>query len=366
VLNGNRINNADQFTVQIRNGGGTTTLASGTTAGSGSTINSGSGTTGIYTATAGTAYTVNEVMASGSGSGLGQYGATAGCSNSGVGGTVVTGVAKPGDGFTVAAGDVITCRITNGAGLVKLTLRKITTVGTGAFTFNGTSANANGFSTDGSYVVTTAAAGTAASGSTVTLAAGNSLTEVIETLPSGWALSSASCVDNNASANGNPASFGILSGSTLQIPATNVRVGSDLVCTFTNVPTPATLTVTQRVVVTAPATFNPPVTLSYTGNNGWAFQQVSNMTVNAVSKGVTQTLTALNVPTTLTVALPPSEAGWSLVSIRCTDTNAAASGNPPPPTALASSTTTSVTIPSNYVVARAALQCAVIGSRLHQ
>jgi hypothetical protein len=90
------------------------------------------------------------------------------------------------------------------------------------------------------------------------------------------------------------------------------------------------------------------------------------MTVNAVSKGVTQTLTALNVPTTLTVALPPSEAGWSLVSIRCTDTNAAASGNPPPPTALASSTTTSVTIPSNYVVAKAALQCAVIGSRLHQ
>jgi putative flippase GtrA len=215
-------------------------------------------------------------------------------------------------------------------------------------------------------VVNTAVAGTAASGSTMNLAAGNALTEVKETLLSGWALSSAVCVDNNAAATGNPASFGALSGATLQIPAINVRLGSDLVCTFTNVPTPATLTVTQRVVVTAPATFNPPVTLSYTGNNGWAFQQVSNMAVNAVTKGVTQTLMALNVPTTLTVALPTSETGWSLVSIRCTDTNAAASGNPLPPTLLASSTTNPVTIPANYVVAKAALQCAVIGSRLHQ
>jgi len=360
-LNGNRINSNDQFTVQIRNGAGSTTLASASTAGTGSTITGGS--TGIYVATAGTAYSINEAMVSGSGSSLGQYAATANCSNSGVGGSVVTAVAKPGDGFSVAAGDVISCTITNGAAVTKLTVRKISIGGTGSFTFNGTAANANGFSTNNSYVLSTTAPATPASGSTVNLAASNTLTEVRETLPASWVLSSASCLDNHAAATGNPASFGTLSGTTLQIPASNVLVGSDLVCTFTNAPAP-TLTVSQKAIVTAPATFNPPETFGYTGNNGWIPQQNSSTILNTVTKGLTQTLSAVNLATTLTVSVPTVETGWKIASIRCTDTNAAVSGNPA--TALTSSMTNTVTIAANYVVANAALQCAVIATRQQQ
>ena len=358
TLNGNRINSNDQFTVQIRNGAGSSTLASATTTGTGSTIIGGS--TGIYAATAGTTYTVSEAMASGSGSNLGQYGATVSCSNSGVGGTVVTAVAKLGDGFTVAAGDVISCRITNGAALAKLTVRKISVAGTGSFTFNGTAANANGFSTDSSYALTTTTAGAAVSGSVVNLTASNTLTEVKETVPATWVLSSASCVDNNAGITGNPASFGSLSGATLQIAAANVLVGSDLVCTFTNAPAP-TLTVTQKAVVIAPATFNPPETFGYTGNNGWIPQQNSSAILNTVTKGATQILSSVNLATTLAVAVPTVETGWKIASIKCMDTNAAFSGNPA--SILASSTTNTVTISANYVVANASLQCAVIATR---
>jgi hypothetical protein len=141
--------------------------------------------------------------------------------------------------------------------------------------------------------------------------------------------------------------------------------GNDVIsCVLSNVPAPASMTVAQRVVVTAPATFNPPVTFSYTGNNGWTLQQISSTTVNTATRGASRNLTALNVDTTLNVAVPASETGWGLASIRCTDTNAVVSGNPAPPAVLASSTTRSVTVPAVYVVANAALQCAVIGSRL--
>ena len=358
-----RVNAADQFALALKTGGVTgTASASVTTTGSGTTA---TGTAALNPAVTGTAYTLTEA---GSGStNLAQYSSKLTCTDSA---GVQTGLpsnaafsASTGYTLTPVAGAQISCSITNSAALVKLTIKKITTVGKGTFTFNGTPANANGFSTDGSYGVTTTTAGTAASGSTVNLVVGNTVTEVQETVPAGWLLSNASCMDNNASATGNPASFGTLSGATLQIPATNARVGSDVVCTFTNVPAP-TMAVTQKAIVTAPATFNPPVTFGYTGNNGWAFQQNSSTVVNTVTKGLTQALTALNVATTLTVAVPTSETGWKIASMRCTDTNAAVSGNPLPPAFLASSTSNTVTVPAIYVVANAALQCAVIASRL--
>lgn len=160
-----------------------------------------------------------------------------------------------------------------------------------------------------------------------------------------------------------------MADSTTVLPASLKQAftpqGNDVItCTISNVPAPASLVVTQKAIVTAPATFNPPVTFSYTGNNGWTPQPLSNPVVNAVNRGVAQNLAALNAATSLAVAVPGSEAGWHIVSIRCTDANAAVSGNPPPPTVLASSTTNTVTVPANYVVANAALQCAVIGSRL--
>jgi len=139
--------------------------------------------------------------------------------------------------------------------------------------------------------------------------------------------------------------------------------GDVLDCTWTNKPAFASLTITQRAIVTAPATFNPPETFVYTGNNGWTSQSNSSSKVNTATTGATQNLASLNVATTLTVAVPTVERGWRIASIQCTDQNAAVSKNPSPPALVASSTSNVVTIPANYVVNNAKLQCAVFASR---
>ena len=116
-----------------------------------------------------------------------------------------------------------------------VTVNKVSKGGTGSFSFKGTS-NANGFTTtEGAYTITTATAGVVASGSLVNLSAANTVTEIQETVPPGWALTGASCVDTNAAVSGNIGStFGVLTGNTLQIPAAVVLAGANLHCTFTN------------------------------------------------------------------------------------------------------------------------------------
>jgi hypothetical protein len=360
-----RANAGDQFFLALRTGGVSGAAAvSVTTAGTGTAV---TGTAALNPAVAGTTYTITEA-ASGSAN-LGQYSSTLTCTDSA---GLQTGLpsaaafnASTGFAVTPVAGAHISCTITNTAAQPTLTLQKTTTGDTGTFTFIGSAPNANGFSTNGSYTIATLAANTALSGTTVNLTATNVQTDITESLTSGWTLTSASCTDTNAAVSGNPTNaFGTLTGNKLTIPASNVRLGAKLLCAFTNAPALATLTVTQKAIVTAPATFNPPVKFSYTGNNGWVLQQNSSTMLNFVTKGDPQSLTALNVATTLSVAVPTTEAGWKIASIRCTDTNAAVSGNPSPPTLLVSTSTSSVTIPANYVVANAALQCAVIGSRM--
>jgi hypothetical protein len=116
-----------------------------------------------------------------------------------------------------------------------LTISKVSQGGTGQFTFNGVAPNANGFSTNSSYRITTTASGTAVAGEQVRLGASNVNTDIQETAPAGWVLSSASCIDAAYLASGNPqSSFGTLTGNTLRIPATFARPGADLRCTFTN------------------------------------------------------------------------------------------------------------------------------------
>ncbi len=116
-----------------------------------------------------------------------------------------------------------------------VTVNKVSKGGTGTFSFKGTS-NANGFTTtEGAYTVATATAGVVASGNLVNLSAANTMTEIQETVPLGWALTGASCVDANAAVSGNIGNtFGVLVGTTLQIPAATVLNGANLQCTFIN------------------------------------------------------------------------------------------------------------------------------------
>lgn len=56
-----------------------------------------------------------------------------------------------------------------------------------------------------------------------------------ETPASGFSLSRASCIDNNASVSGNPnTNVATVSGNSLTIPASNLKAGANFLCTFTN------------------------------------------------------------------------------------------------------------------------------------
>jgi hypothetical protein len=353
ALGSNRINNNDQFTVQILQGSTVVnSTTNSTTSGSGNTVTGG--TTGVTKLTAGSSYTLNEVMAAGSSSSLGQYSGSLSCTNTGLGGTSIP--LKPGTAFTPQAGDVISCTLTNTFGPARITIKKITTVGTGDFTFNGT-ANANGFSTNSSYKVSTGAANTQASGSTVTLAGNNTLTEVQEVAQSTWMLTSASCTDANAAATGNPSSFGTYSGTTLQIAAANVRAGADLQCTFTNAPPAISLTMAQVILPSPPHSIVNPLDVTYTGNNGWSSQKLSSPALGVLVSGTTQNFAALNTETAVSAALSDSIT-FSVRNITCRDKNAATTGNTgtfavftPPNT---------VTIPAANVKLNAAFVCTTI------
>jgi uncharacterized repeat protein (TIGR01451 family) len=120
---GGRRFNTDQFTVRINQG--TTVVASATTSGTGSTVTGGN--TGLVQLSAGTAYSLDEIM-SGPGS-LSQYTAGLACTNATNGVTTSFPTGIPG-AITPVLGDIISCTITNTrlAGNATLVVAKTSTV----------------------------------------------------------------------------------------------------------------------------------------------------------------------------------------------------------------------------------------------
>ena len=102
---GRRFSN-DQFTVRINQG--TTVVSASTTTGNNNNVSAGD--TGLVQLTAGTSYTLDEVMA-GAGS-LTQYTSVMACTNAANGVTTVFPSTVPGN-ITPVLGDIITCTITN-------------------------------------------------------------------------------------------------------------------------------------------------------------------------------------------------------------------------------------------------------------
>jgi hypothetical protein len=362
---GGRVNtNGDQFTVQINNADGTGPLSSSTTLGSGINIASG-GDTGAFGVTVGTSYSINEV-ASGTGTNLARYNSTLTCSDSA--GIQTTGlpngaplIVSTGYLLTPVAGAKIVCTITNTAKAPTIQVKKaLGTVGRG-------NAKTDQFTVQSNYAGGTLAQSTT-SGVDSNIASGSGDTGAVS------AIAGTAYTINEIAATGTGTN---LSQYTAVVGCTNNNVavsgvsklgdgftpvaGDVFVCTITNTYTPAlaTMTVTQRLIVIAPAAFNSPVVFGYTSDNGWGPQQISSPTKVLVI-GTTKNIGTLNQAITLSVTLP-TEAGWSISSITCTDTNAAVSGNPS--ITLASSTTTSVTVPFTNIVTNAALQCALIGVR---
>ncbi|MDO8330044.1 MAG: hypothetical protein Q7T36_06195 [Fluviicoccus sp.] len=277
---------ADRFTTQIRTGGAGGTVVSDTTA-SGTTGGGVLTTGGVATysapgsnqAVAGTTYTLTEALTAGP-STLGQYDTTVSCTNSRAGATTTlpTGATQP-FSVTPAAGDDITCTVSNAIRQPTVIITKMATGSTGSFSF----ANVNLATTP--VVVNTTVDGTPVSSSVVTVTTRGADVTITETSPSNWTLTAAGCTDANSAATGNSGSFGTLAGNQLTIPGVNVVAGADIRCTFTNRKS-ATFTLRKSWVN---AKLNDAVTVTTAG-----------ATNNASLNSVADTATEIDAATSLT------------------------------------------------------------------
>ncbi len=140
----------------------------------------------------------------------------------------------------------------------------------------------------------------------------------------------------------------------LSLGGTITPTGSETyICTITNKPKAATLTVRQMVLGPVPVNLLPPYRFDYTGTNGWAARPLTDTALNVLVTSSTDPLTAFNTATTVSTKLP--EPRWFVSVFSCNDTNAAISGNPTG--VLVTAKATSITIPATYVRPGAALRC---------
>ncbi|RZU35410.1 hypothetical protein EV700_3363, partial [Fluviicoccus keumensis] len=273
------VNAADRFTTQIRTGGTGGTVVSDTTAsatsGGGVLTTGGVGSynaPGSLQAAAGTTYTFTEAMTAGP-SNIGQYDTTVSCANSRAGATtpLPSGATQPFN-VTPAAGDNITCTVSNAVRQPTVIITKLSTGATGSFSF----ATQNLATTPVS--LTTTVDGTPVSSSAIAVTTRGSNVVLTETVPANWTLTAAACTDANSAVTGNTGSFGVLAGNQLTIAGTNVVAGADLRCTFTNRKS-ATFTLRKSWVN---AKVNDAVTVSTTG-------ATNNASLNAVANTATET-----------------------------------------------------------------------------
>lgn len=131
-------------------------------------------------------------------------------------------------------------------------------------------------------------------------------------LPPGWSLSSAACT------NASGAAVGSRSGNTYTLTGAEVAASTNFSCTFTNAAA-ASIAVTK-------VSNGGTGTFAFSGNNGFAAQNITTVTAGAGVAGATQTLTTPSTATRITEAAPP--AGFVLASISCTGLGAGGTATP--------------------------------------
>lgn len=246
-----RANATDQFITQLRLGTSTNlatttgTVVSSTSSSPGGGVQT-SGVASSFTASnsydAGALpYVFTQIMAGGSTNTLSAYQSTIICSNANTTSTTVIPTSSTAftstTGLTVTpnSGDDISCTIQNVA-LPKITIAKYSKAAVGTFTFSGNNGFVNSSVTTTS-VLDASSVPSLANNASQSLAAANTTTVITESAPSGWVLESAVCIDQNASVTGNPTGSVIgqvTADKVLTIPAANVKLSSDLLCTFIN------------------------------------------------------------------------------------------------------------------------------------
>ncbi len=243
----------------------------------------------------------------------------------------------------------ITCTITNtvNPAIPVVAIQKITTgiVG-GPFSFTAT--NLTGLPPN----ITTTIAGTAAPTTPINNTVTNSANPVTltEAASVNFTLSTGACTDTNSGTTGNPASFGTLAGSTITVPAINLKLFSKIVCTFTNAPKPATLAL-QKITS---GSFGGPFTFTATNlaSNPANITTVAAATATPASPATIQVTTA-NTQVQITEA---ANASFTATAASCTDANSGFTGNPASFGSLAGNV---LTVPSANVLPAAQINCTI-------
>jgi hypothetical protein len=217
----------------------------------------------------------------------------------------------------------------------------------GPFTFTST----NLASTPAAISTSAAATPSPATPTPILAVTNGTAVTITEAATSNFTISSASCTDGNAAASGNPAgTFGTLAGNVLTIPATNIRVRAQIVCTFTNIVNPAIPLVGIQKVTT----LLPGGPFSFTGTN--LTGTLTDITTTAASTAAPVVansipVNSISTPVTLTEA---ANSNFNLSGATCTDTNSATTGNPASFGTLAGSV---VTIPAANLLPFAKIIC---------
>jgi trimeric autotransporter adhesin len=294
-----RINAADQFKMNASGDTAATTasaLASTTSAGTGAVVDAGTGLV-TFTGAAGTAYTLDEAMTATSVSTLAQYIRTVSCTNTGT--TNVTGFTSLPITVTPALGDVIVCTVTNSPAPT-VTVTKVSNNSVGAFTFP---AGTNGWA---AQTITTTTAGVGVAGAAQPLAAASTVTDISETLPAGYTLTSIACTGLGSGG----AEYNLTNAAVNGVPAHSVRLnaaatasGNAIACTFTNTLTTVDLSVSK--------TNNLAGTVDVTGDTVARGQGTSYRII--VTNNGPQAVTGA-------VVNDPSAAGLNCTSLTCTGT----------------------------------------------
>jgi uncharacterized repeat protein (TIGR01451 family) len=145
-----------------------------------------------------------------------------------------------GANLALAAGQTATCTIINNDIAPTLTLRKTTSGGVNTFAFSGT----NGFGSDS---ITTTVAGTPVAGVVKTLTAGNTATDITETVTSGYFLNGAP----TCTGMGSGGTVTLVSGTTYRLNAAATANASNIICSFANTLATPQLAVAKSTSVTS-------------------------------------------------------------------------------------------------------------------
>jgi len=343
AVNG-RVAGTDQFTVGLKDSGGTT-LTSATTAGTGTTAS-----TTNWPVSQGKTYTITDRMAAGSASALGAYQKSITCTDTTTGQPVTTGGTAPDWTLTVADPDAYTCEVVNSAvqmSIVKHAGTPVDVNGDGltdagdtiAYTFDVT--NTGGTTVD-AVAVTDAKVGAVTCPKT-TLAAGESMTCTADSVYTVTAADvTAGSVDNSATATGTPPG-----GTPYTTPPSTTS-------TPTTAPVPG-ISVVKSATPSDAASFNVGQQITYsfvvtnTGNVA-----LSGVTVDEGAFTGSGTMSAVSCPSS-TLAAGAQETCTATYTLTQADvdagsvTNSAtATGTPPDPTQPTPvSPPSDVTIPGN-------------------